>query len=215
LGSVDNWTNLSRNVQTFDQSVPIDYSKNYAFQTLATNMRGFTQNIRNGNNFAVINSELRLPVFRYLANRPISSSLLNNFQIVGFFDAGTAWSGLHPWSGENAYDTETFDNGPVQVVIDSNRDPIVFGYGYGVRTRIFGYFLRLDWAYGIENNTLLPRIFYLSLNLDFKTFNYDISSGPYFNYYRFVGRLCWRYIGCWRRHYYGSGNGIFSRNDSA
>jgi hypothetical protein len=167
LGSVDNWTNLSRNVQTFDQSVPIDYSKNYAFQTLATNMRGFTQNIRNGNNFAVINSELRLPVFRYLANRPISSSLLNNFQIVGFFDAGTAWSGLHPWSGENAYDTETFDNGPVQVVIDSNRDPIVFGYGYGVRTRIFGYFLRLDWAYGIENNTLLPRIFYLSLNLDF------------------------------------------------
>jgi len=167
LGSLDNWTNLSPRVQTFDRSVPIDYSRNYAFQTLATNMRGFTQNIRNGNNFALANSELRFPVFRYFFNRPISSALLNNFQVVGFFDVGTAWSGLHPWSGENAYDTETLDNGPVHVVIDSNRDPIVYGYGYGLRTQIFGYFVRLDWAWGIENRTILPRIFYFSLNLDF------------------------------------------------
>jgi len=57
--------------------------------------------------------------------------------------------------------------GPVHVVIDSNRDPIVYGYGYGLRTQIFGYFVRLDWAWGIENRTILPRIFYFSLNLDF------------------------------------------------
>ncbi len=167
LGSVDNWTNLSSRVETFDRSVPIDYTKNYAFQTVATNMRGFSQNIRNGNNFALFNTELRWPVFRYLLNRPLSSSLLNNFQLVGFFDAGAAWTGLHPWSGENAYDSETYENGPVKVVIDSFRDPFVMGYGFGARTRVLGYFVRLDWAWGIENQTVLPRIFYLSLNLDF------------------------------------------------
>jgi hypothetical protein len=167
LGSLDNWTTINPNVEVFDRSVPIDYSRNYAFQTLATNMRGFTQNIRNGNNFALINSELRWPVIRYFANRPLSSSLLNNFQLVGFFDAGTAWAGLHPWAGENAYDTEEYENGPVTVVIDSNREPLVAGYGFGLRSRIFGYFVRVDWAWGIENRTILPRIFYFSLNLDF------------------------------------------------
>ncbi len=167
LGSVDNWLNFTSKVQTFDQSVPIDYTKNYAYQTLATNMRGFSQNIRNGNNFALINSELRWPVFRYFANHPISSNFLNNFQIAGFFDVGSAWTGLSPWSGENAYDTEKFENGPILVVIDSNRDPVVFGYGFGLRSRIFGYFVRADWAWGIENRTILPRIFYFSLNLDF------------------------------------------------
>ncbi len=55
LGSVDNWTNFSSKVQQFDQSIPIDYSRNYVYQTLATNMRGFTQNIRNGDRFAVLN----------------------------------------------------------------------------------------------------------------------------------------------------------------
>ena len=167
LGSLDNWTNLNPRVEVFDQSVPIDYSKNYAFQTLATNMRGFTQNIRNGNNFALINSELRWPVIRYFANRPLSSAFLNNFQVAGFFDAGTAWTGIHPWDGKNAYDTEEYTNGPITVVIDSNRDPIVMGYGFGLRTRLFGYFARFDWAWGIENRTVLPRIFYFSLNLDF------------------------------------------------
>lgn len=167
LGSVDNWTNLNPALQVFDQSVPIDYSRNYAFQTLATNMRGFRQNIRNGNNFALVNSEIRWPVFRYFLNRPLSSSFLNNFQLAGFFDAGTAWAGLHPWAGENKYDTEEYVNGPVTVIIDSNRDPLVFGYGFGVRSRLFGYFVRLDWAWGIENRIVLPRIFYLSLNLDF------------------------------------------------
>jgi hypothetical protein len=154
-------------VEQFDKSIPIDYSKNYVWQTLATNMRGFTQNIRNGDRFAVVNSEIRWPVFQYFANRPISSNFFNNFQLVGFGDIGTAWSGLHPWSDENAYDNEVIENGPLTITIDSNREPIVAGYGFGVRAMLLGYWMRFDWAWGIENNIILPRIFYLSMSLDF------------------------------------------------
>jgi outer membrane protein assembly factor BamA len=167
LGSVDNWINFSTKVETFDKSIPVDYSKNYVYQTLATNMRGFTQNIRNGDRFAVANTELRWPVIRYFANHPISSNFWNNFMLAGFCDVGTAWSGLHPWSRENAYDNKIIENGPIRVIIDANRQPIVIGYGAGLRSMLLGYFIRLDWAWGIENNVLLPRIFYFSLSLDF------------------------------------------------
>ena len=167
LGSVDNWVNFSTRVETFDKSIPIDYEQNYAWQTLSTNMRGFTQNIRNGDRFAVANTELRWPVVRYFANHPLSSNFLNNLMLAGFYDIGTAWSGLHPWSGVNAYDTEILENGPITVTIDSNREPIVMGYGAGLRAMLLGYWIRLDWAWGIENNIVLPRIFYLSLSLDF------------------------------------------------
>jgi hypothetical protein len=168
LGSLDNWINFFPNkYQTFDQSVPVDPKVNYAYQTLATNMRGFTQNIRNGSNFAVLNNELRLPVFRYLFNRPLSSNFLNNFQVVGFGDIGSAWTGLSPYSGKNAYDNEVVQANSYKVIIQSNRDPIVAGYGFGLRSQILGYFVRLDWAWGIENKIILPRIFYFSLNLDF------------------------------------------------
>jgi hypothetical protein len=168
LGSVDNWINLfQQRVPTFDESVAIDYTKNYAYQALATNLRGFSQNIRNGNNFAVFNTELRWPIIRYLVGHPLSSGFLNTFQIVGFADVGSAWSGLHPFTDENAWDTEVITNGPMTITLDANRDPIVAGYGAGVRARLLGYFIRVDWAWGVENMKVQPRMFYLSLSLDF------------------------------------------------
>ena len=170
LGGVDNWTNLTPlKIPTFIplSEIPIDQTENYAYQTVATNMRGFSQNIRNGNNFALINSELRWPVIKYIANYPLSSSFLENFQIVGFFDIGTAWSGKTPWSGQNAYDYSEIERGPIKVTLDSDRKPIVAGYGFGLRSQLLGYFVRLDWAWGIENNQIKPRVFYFSLNLDF------------------------------------------------
>lgn len=167
LGGVDNWTSLSPNANIFDRSIQIDQNENYIYQAVATNMRGFIQNARNGNTFALINNELRFPVFRYLANRPINSDFLNNFQVVGFFDVGSAWTGILPFSDNNAYNKYVIDNESVVVTVDLDRPTVVAGYGFGLRTRLFGYFLRLDWAWGIEGKVIMPRVFYFSLNLDF------------------------------------------------
>jgi hypothetical protein len=168
LGGVDNWMGYFFNkFPMFDNTTPVTPNVNYGFQALATNLRGFSQNVRNGNNFALINSELRWPIVRYFAGHPLRSNFLNSLQVVGFGDVGTAWSGRSPWSGKNGYDTEKITNGPISVTLDSNREPIVAGYGFGARAQLFGYFIRADWARGIENHYLMPRIFYLSFSLDF------------------------------------------------
>ncbi len=167
MGGVDNWFNIFNLENMFDRTIPVDYSQNYVFQTLATNMRGFKQNIRNGNNFALINSEIRWPVIRYLANQPIANKFLHNFQVVGFGDIGTAWTGWNPYAGENSYDKEEIKNGPVTVIVQSNREPIIGGYGFGLRSTVFGYFVRADWAWGVENFKVQPMMFYFSLSLDF------------------------------------------------
>jgi WD40 repeat protein len=168
LGGVDNWMGyLFNNVQMFNSAIPVTPNVNYGFQALATNMRGFSQNIRNGNNFALINSEIRWPIIRYLVGHPLRSNFLNSIQVVGFGDIGTAWSGKSPWDDYNGYATEKLTNGPVSVTLDANRGPIVSGFGVGGRAQILGYFVRADWAWGIDNNYILPRIFYLSFSLDF------------------------------------------------
>ncbi len=170
LGGVDNWTNLTpmKNPTFIPLSeIRINPTRNYAYQAVATNLRGFSQNIRNGESFALINSEVRWPIIRYFMNYPLSNSFLENFQVIGFFDIGTAWSGNTPWSGQNAYDHDIIEQGPITVNIDTNRDPIVAGFGYGVRSQLFGYFVRLDWAWGIENYEIHQPIFYFSLATDF------------------------------------------------
>ncbi|MEZ5012323.1 MAG: hypothetical protein R2744_12425 [Bacteroidales bacterium] len=168
LGGVDNWLGfLFNKVPMFDNSVPVDQYANYGFQATATNMRGFVQNVRNGNNFALINSEIRWPVIRYFAGHPLRSKFLDNLQVIAFGDVGSAWTGLSPWSGENVWDKEVISNGTVTVILDTLRDPVVGGFGFGVRSLISGYFVRADWAWGIENSTILPNVFYLSFSLDF------------------------------------------------
>ncbi len=167
LGAIDNWFMIFDVEKMFDRSIPVDQTQNYVFQTLATNMRGFKQNIRNGNSFALINSEIRWPVIRYLADHPISNKFLNNFHIVGFADVGTAWTGWNPYSGDNAYDQEVIENGPITVTVKSNREPIVAGYGFGARTTLFGYFVRADYAWGVENFRVRKPMFYFSFSLDF------------------------------------------------
>ncbi len=167
MGSVDNWFMIFNIDKMFDKSIPIDYSQNYVFQTLATNMRGFKQNIRNGNSFALINSEIRWPIIRYLADHSLSNKFLNNFHVVGFADIGTAWTGWNPYSGENSYDKEVIENGPITVTVHSNREPIVAGYGFGARSTLFGYFIRADYAWGVEDFRIRKPMFYISLSLDF------------------------------------------------
>jgi hypothetical protein len=164
MGGVDNWFS-----PRFDNTTNVATDQNYAYQTLATSMRGFYQNVRNGNSFVVFNSELRFPIFKYLYQRPIRSDFIQNFQIVGFCDVGTAWTGSSPYASDNSLNYRIIGNDqtPYLVTLNTQHNPIVMGYGMGVRSRLFGYFIRLDRAWGLLDGIVLKPLWQLSLSLDF------------------------------------------------
>ncbi len=166
LGGVDNWFNAK-----FNQEINIVRPEEYQFQTLATNMRGFSQNIRNGNNFVAFNSELRWPVVKYFIDRPLRSDFLNNLQLIGFADVGAAWHGWNPLSKENTDNTNTYMQGsnlsPIIITVINEKNPLVAGLGWGIRSRLYGYFVRLDVGYGIDNFKTQKRVISLSFATDF------------------------------------------------
>lgn len=171
LGGVDNWLRPK-----FNNNVNIVHPEDYGFQTLATDMRGFNQNIRNGNNFVIFNSELRFPIIRYFVDHPIRSDFLNNFQIIGFTDLGMAWYGRNPLSQENIENSKKYvDQDPVlgtggtgiQVIVKDDKNPLVGAVGFGLRSRLLGYFVRLDFGWGIDNRVVQKPIVMLSLTQDF------------------------------------------------
>jgi hypothetical protein len=136
LGGVDGWMfpKYSENPRPQDPT--------YAFQSLAVNMRGFPQNVANGNNAVIINSELRLPVFSTLFNKPINNAFLRNFQVIQFIDLGSAWNGTY---SKMSRPQVVYGDAPAQVLIKAGGiGPFVGGYGFGARSTLLGYFLRLD-----------------------------------------------------------------------
>jgi len=150
-----------------DGTNPASGDVNYRYQALITPMRGFWKDARNGSSAAVASAEIRIPLFKYLLNKPIHSDIIENFQIIGFGDIGAAWTGISPYSDDNDFNTITIDQSPILIELENQVDPLIEGIGFGVRSRLLGYFVRADWSWGIEDGRFLDRVFYLSFNLDF------------------------------------------------
>ncbi len=161
LGGTDNWL-----FQSFDESISLPPADDFVYRSIATNARGFKLNVRNGNTYALFNAEFRTPVFRYLFRRS-SSNFVRNFQLVAFFDAGTAWQGVNPFNETSPLNTFETSNTNVNIEVNYFRDPIVYGYGGGIRTLLFGYFVRLDYAWGVETRVVQDPRLYFSIGMDF------------------------------------------------
>ena len=171
LGGVDNWLMFGNNQRSdgsykyFDPSNKPDPDADYAYQSLAVNLRGFKQNVANGNNAFVINSEIRVPVFTTFFNKPINNAFLRNFQIVQFADLGTAWNGKYDnWERPSV----SYSGGPINVKVKAGGiGPFAGGYGFGARSTLLGYFLRFDAAWQMNGLFEGKPQYYFAMGLDF------------------------------------------------
>ncbi|RAJ75552.1 hypothetical protein CLV59_109166 [Chitinophaga dinghuensis] len=161
LGGIDNWLNPQINGNT-----PVNTNVNYAYQTLAGNLRGYKQNQKNGNNVMLLNTELRLPVFATFIDKPINSAFLRNFQLLSFMDIGTAWNGKLVFKDSN-YGNYVDNSGVVTRVKEGFLGPFIAGYGFGARTTIAGYFLRTDAGWPMTGFFKGGPIWYFGMGVDF------------------------------------------------
>ena len=160
---MENWI-----LPKFDNSVPIRDEGSFAYKVNAFHLRGFNNNIRNGASFLLSNSELRIPFMQYILGKNKGASFFKNLQITGFFDAGLAWHGPSPFSAENPLNRLQLSSPPlITLDLEYFRDPLVMGYGVGLRTQLLGYFIKADYAWGIETRTVQKPKLFLSFGVDF------------------------------------------------
>jgi hypothetical protein len=172
LGGMDNWlfnsTDRKGGNDPLYHEVGVDNS-NILFVEYVTSLRGFDYNTFHGENAMLFNAELRIPLVRYLKRGPISSNFLRNLQFIGFYDIGSAWTGSSPFATENSVNTEIleFDGNPFKARIQNYKNPWLSSYGFGVRTVLLGYYVKLDVAYPIEDFVVKDPRFFVTLGYDF------------------------------------------------
>lgn len=174
LGGMDNWIANSFNysgVQNPLTSQFGQYNENLLFVEFATSLRGFDYGTLYGNSAALFNAELRIPLVRALSSGPITSNFFRNLQLTGFYDFGSSWTGPIPFDNENngrvRVVPEKGENSPFKVEIKEYLNPWLYSYGAGFRSMIFGYYLKLDVAWPVENYTVKNPRFYVTFGFDF------------------------------------------------
>lgn len=130
-------------------------------------LRNTSIGVRNGTSYAFLNSELFVPVYKWIGKKPLKSNLLQNLWLVAFADAGTAWYGRSPYDRLNPANKSTISYGAINVVVYNTRNPIVYSLGSGLRTNVMGYFLRYDVSYTLDNNVIGKHLHCLALSRPF------------------------------------------------
>ncbi len=172
LGGMDNWlfnsTNKTGPNDPLNNIAGVDNS-NILFVEYVTSLRGFKYNTFNGENVMLFNAELRIPLVRYLKRGPIASNFLRNLQFIGFYDIGSAWTGSSPFATENSVNTEIIapPGSPFKARIQNFKNPWLSSYGFGARTVLLGYYIKLDVAYPIEDFVIKDPKFLVTLGYDF------------------------------------------------
>ena len=167
LGGVENClVNVDSNT-IFNYNIPTLIGNEYAFQTIITPARGFLRNSRAGNKYALMNLELRVPLFAYLIQKPISSEFFRSVMLIGFVDIGTAWKGKSPYSIENPFNTRIVTAPLYTMSVVTQRDPFLYAFGIGVRAKILGHYIKLDHGWGLLENKFQTAMTTISIGLDF------------------------------------------------
>lgn len=176
FGGMDNW--LFNSVGTGgDVSNPLLIqagvdNTDIMLNKYVTNVRGFKYNEQSGQSYFLFNAEVRLPIIRYLYNGSVSSAFLRNLQLVTFTDVGAAWYGANPFSTNNSLNKTILapdgnSNSPFTIEVNNYRNPFLYGYGFGARTFLFGYYVKGDVAWGIKDGQALSPRFYFTFGYDF------------------------------------------------
>ncbi|XOV93235.1 MAG: translocation protein TolB [Bacteroidota bacterium] len=170
VGGMQNW--IFNRTEDQGEEDPLRFTNNtdnsnILFTEYVTNLRGFDYNELFGNSAFILNAELRFPVFRYLSGSPISSNFLRNFQLIGFYDFGSAWNGPPPIKRGSGAQTKKYVNSGFIGEISNFQNPWLASYGAGLRTVLLGYYLKVDVAKPIRDFEVGKTRFYFTLGLDF------------------------------------------------
>lgn len=136
------------------------------YMEYVTPIRGFQFNGRNGTKYVAANAELRIPVSRIFM-KSLNTNPAYNIEIIPFFDIGSTWTQGNPLSQKNPIDTEVINSYPLTITVQTLKSPFLMGFGAGTRMQMFGYSMRFDLAWGVDDYTILSPRLHLSLGKNF------------------------------------------------
>ncbi|MBP6386648.1 MAG: hypothetical protein KA313_06490 [Pseudarcicella sp.] len=168
FGGMDNWISerFSQNFIKENGNILLnEVIENYFLLDFSTNMRGFELGKSNGKNNLLINTELRIPVAKYLFNNDVTSKFLTNLQLATFLDAGAVWTGNINELNTTVLGSET--EGSQIIKIKNYKEPYLLGIGFGFRTTVLGNYLKYDLAWGKEFKNFNKPISYFTLGYEF------------------------------------------------
>lgn len=162
VGGTENWI-----LAKYEEQNALQTTGTYVYSALATEVRSYGYGALKAGSVCGLSSELRIPFLQYILNQNWKNSILRNFQFITFLDAAFVWDGFFPdFKNSSTLDYHA-ENPAVIIDLQYTRKPYIAGTGYGLRTSLFGYYIRFDQSWKINDVKKSKARYSFSLGLDF------------------------------------------------
>ena len=139
----------------------------YAYRRIGGYVRGFRLGERMGHSSVVTNLELTLSPYAAMHQNLSKSVLLQQLQLYGFWDVGTAFIGNGLGAAENPFNLVQLNTSNYRVDVFAQRNPWIVGTGFGVRSVVLKMPIRYEVAWGLKEGKILAPIQHVCMTWNF------------------------------------------------
>ena len=161
VGGVANWLRPSfGNSSRFDLDRINMYSTTFDFE-------GLPYNFKAGTSVALCKINLTLPLNPILSQQNFNQNIFKYLSLRSYMNFGLPWFGKNPYSIHNPENKDVIETGSMSIVNYEAKNPMIWSWGIGVNSIIFGYETSIDYAVGHHLNQRIGSLLHLTLGKSF------------------------------------------------
>ncbi len=161
LGGVSNWLR-----PIFGNAALYNIDQINIFST-TSDFEGFPFNYKAGTSVALGKINVSLPINPMLSQQNFNQNIFKFLTCRSYLNLGLPWFGRNPYSIHNPENKDIIETGSMTIVNYEAKNPLLWSWGIGVNSVIFGYEVGIDYSIGYHQNLRVGEFIYLTLGKSF------------------------------------------------
>lgn len=162
LGGSSNW------LRPVYANSAIYYPEKIMMYSATEDFEGLPYNYAAGTSMSMIKVKLAFPLNPLLSQQNFNQNVFKFLTVRSYTNIGTTWFGRNPFAITNPDNQDIYETGSMTIVNYSAKNPLIWSWGAGINSILFGYEFGLDFATGYNERGRIGKFTYFTVG---KTFN--------------------------------------------
>lgn len=161
MGGVSNW------LRPVYANAPVYNSDRVGLFSTTGDFAGLPYNYKAGTSTGMAKMILSMPLNPVISQQNFNQNFFKFLVLRTFFNMGTAWFGQNPFSIKNPENKDIIETGSMTITNYVAKNPLVWSWGTGASSVLFGYEIGFDFAIGYNERGKIGQFNYLTVGKEF------------------------------------------------
>ncbi|MFM9945072.1 MAG: hypothetical protein ACKVQB_07530, partial [Bacteroidia bacterium] len=161
MGGVSNW------LRPIFANASVYNTENIGMYSTMNDFAGLPFNYKAGTSASIAKVILSMPINPVVSQQNFNQNFFKFLTLRSYLNTGVAWFGVNPFSINNPDNKEIIETGSMTITNYVAKNPMIWSWGYGANSVLFGYEIGFDYAIGYTEKGRIGKFSYLTIGKEF------------------------------------------------